>query len=349
MKLFLIAILSMFTISVSAQITSAKEQKKCYLKYDDNDVEIKGKPRYSAWECGKLAGVVDCNQRLEFHESSDMIYLKNDDLVNAAGGNKPFTGTCETCHMNGTLERRVSFVNGKQNGIDTTKYQSGCMQVIRNHIQGVESGQWLYYYDSTQMLAWEMNYMMGQLHGRQMYFKENGDTTKSETYENGVLHGIKRTYYPYNKIKNEVNYNHGVFEGKFKIYNRDGVVIEELNYLQGKKDDECKYFYDDGKPLKIEHWSAGVKNGEFKMFFYDGSTQTSENYKKGLKEGVFEEFYPDAKTKHKRVFKKDVLIEEYKYDEHGRETYAFPERIQTDEEDDAAPTMGDDKKKKKNK
>lgn len=347
MKIILMLILSVFIFNVSAQIPEVKQQKKCYLRYDENGNEIKGKPRYSAWECGKLAGVVDCNQRLEFDEEADMIYLKNDDLVNAAGANKPFTGTCETCHMNGTLERRVNFVNGKQNGIDTTKYASGCPQVIRNHIQGVESGQWLYYYDSTQMLAWEMNYMMGQLHGKQIYFKENGDTTKWENYQNGVLHGVKRTYYPYSKIKNEVNYNQGVMEGKFKIYNLEGVVIEELNYVQGKKNDECKYFYDDGKPLKIEHWTVGVKNGEFKMFFYDGSIQTTENYKKGLKEGVFEEFYPDGKTKHKRIFKKDILIEEYKYDEHGRETYAFPERIKTDIEDDEAPTTNGKSKKNK--
>lgn len=347
MKLILFILLGIFSLHVSAQIPEVKQQKKCYLKYDENGNEIKSKPKYSAWECGKVAAYVDCNQRLEFDESSDMIYLKNDDMVNAAGANKPFTGTCETCHMNGTIERRVSFVNGKQNGIDTTKYMSGCPQVIRNHIQGVESGQWLYYYDSTEYLAWEMNYMMGQLHGRQIYFKENGDTTRWEIYENGVLNGMKRTYYPYSKIKQEANYKMGVLDGLFKIYNRDGVVIEELNYLQSKKNDECKYFYDDGKPLKIEHWIAGVKNGEFKMFFYDGTVQTSENYKKGLKEGVFEEFYPDGKIKHKRVFKKDILLEEYKYDEHGRETYAFPERIITDDEDDAVPSMGDKKTKKK--
>lgn len=348
MKLILFIVLSLFTFYTSAQIPEVK-QKKCYLKYDENGDEIKTKSRYSAWECGKVAGIVDCNQRLEYDESSDLIYLKNDDMVNAAGGNKPFTGTCETCHMNGTLERRVSFVNGKQNGIDTTKYASGCPQVIRNHIQGVESGQWLYYYDSTQYLAWEMNYMMGKLHGRQIYFKENGDTTRWENYENGVLNGMKRTYYPYSKIKQEANYKLGFLDGLFKIYNRDGVVIEELNYSQGKKNDECKYYYDDGKPLKIEHWSAGVKNGEFKMFYYDGTVQTTENYKKGLKEGWFEEFYPDGKTKHKRLFKKDELLEEYKYDEHGREIYAFPPRVHTDVEDDEAPTTDSSKKSKKNK
>ena len=109
--------------------------------------------------------------------------------MNSMNANKPFTGTCETCHMNGTIERRVTFVNGKENGLDTTYYASGCPQVVRSHVQGAEHGQWLFYYDSTQYLAWEMNYMMGEKHGKHIFFKSNGDTTRWENYENGRLHG----------------------------------------------------------------------------------------------------------------------------------------------------------------
>ena len=347
MKYYLFFILSWSLLfNASAQIPEIKKKDSCYLRYDANGDVIKNHQRYAEWECGKLVGVVDCNQRLEFDESSNIVYLKNDDMVNSAGGNKPYTGLCETCHMNGTLERRVNFVNGKEDGVDTTYYKTGCPQVVRNHIQGVESGQWLYYYDSTQYLAWEMNFLLGEKHGRQIYFTKSGDTTRLETYANGRLNGVKKTYYPESKIQRETTYANGVLDGPFKIYNLDAVVIEELNYKQGKKDGECKYYYDDGKPLKNESWNVGVKNGAFKMFFYDGSIQASENYAKGLKEGVFEEFYPDGKTKHKRVYKKDVLLEEYKYDEHGRETFAFPERVKSENEDDEMPTT---KKKKKGK
>ena len=58
----------------------------------------------------------------------------------------PYNGKCETCHNNGLIERTVSFVNGKEDGIDTTTYQTVCIQVIRAHIQGVRNGQWIYYY-----------------------------------------------------------------------------------------------------------------------------------------------------------------------------------------------------------
>ena len=93
----------------------------------------------------------------------------------------------------------------------------------------------------------------------------------------------------------------------------------------------------------------GVKNGEFKIFYYQGHIQESENYKKGKKEGWFETFYPDSKDKRRALYKKDVLVEEHKYDEHGRETYTFGAQPDGGDEDDAMPTGKKKKKKKKKK
>ncbi|MDX2361660.1 MAG: toxin-antitoxin system YwqK family antitoxin [Crocinitomicaceae bacterium] len=347
MRNFLIVLVSIFVWTAAhAQFDDDPQKDSCYLRYDAEHNVIRNN-RYAEWQCGKLLGVVDCNERLEYDESSDIVYLNNQDRVNAAGANKPFTGTCETCHMNGQLERRINFVNGREDGTDTTTYKSGCPQVVRTHIQGVENGQWLFYYDSTEQLAWEMNYMMGEKHGKHMFYKSNGDTTRWENYRNGLLDGTKRTYYPDSKLKREVEYKMGVMDGAFKIYNLDGVVIEELNYREGKKDGDCAYFYDDGTPLKSENWTMGIKNGEFKSFFYQGAIMVSEFYKKGKKEGWFFENYHDGVTKWKALYKKDVLIEEYRYDEQGRETYSFGGTSNNGAEDDEMPSTKKDKKKKK--
>ena len=123
-----------------SQIPEVKKKDSCYFNYDGSGKRVSSR-RYAEWECGKLVGVVDCGSKLEYDQDADLVYLNNEDLVNAAGAGKPFTGTCESCHMNGVLERRITFVNGKENGADTTYYESGCPQVVRNHIQGVESGQ----------------------------------------------------------------------------------------------------------------------------------------------------------------------------------------------------------------
>lgn len=317
-----------------SQITPVVK-KNCYDKAKNN----KGQ-RFADWECGKLAGVVDCNEKLTYDEDSKTILSGN--------MGTPFTGTCETCHMNGLLERRISFVNGKENGIDTTFYKSGCPQVVRNHIAGAESGQWFYFYDSTNRVAWEMNYNLGLKHGKQLYLTKDGDTTRIEHYSNGNLNGVKKSYYPKSKIEKEINYVNGLMDGPFKSYNMDGKLVQELNYKQGKKHGELKYYYNDGTLLSTEHWSMDVKDGEFKTFYYQGFVQSMENYKKGVPEGWFEERWPDDKLKRRALYKKGVVIEEHRYDEQGTENYTFGVETASGKEDDAMPGAKKKKKKKKN-
>lgn len=329
-----------------AQIPEIGKKDSCYFVYN-NSGERTNSRRYAEWQCGKILGIVDCGDRLEYDEDADIVYLNNKDMVNSTGADKPFSGTCESCHMNGVLARKITFVNGRENGLDTTYYESGCPQVVRSHINGKENGQWLFMYDSTQYLAWEMNYYMGEKHGKHIYMKKNGDTTKWENYKNGLLDGIKRTYYSDSRIKREVNYKLGVLDGAFKIYNLEGVVIEEINYKAGKKHQESMYYYDDGKPLKIEHWNMGVKNGAFKIFYYQGHVQEERTFKKGKKEGWYKLYYPDSKVKNESLFEKDVLIEEHRYDEQGRETYSFGTPTGDQSEDDAMPKTKKKKKKKR--
>lgn len=342
MKGFILLTFSLIGLAGSAQIDiNVKPDRKCYEKYDANGVLIpKSKQMYAEWECGKLAGVVDCNEKLEYDQDADIVYAGN--------FGKPFTGQCETCHQNGKLERRITFVNGKQNGIDTSYYSDGCLQSIQSTILGEQNGQWLMYYDSTYQLMWEMNYQAGEKHGKHIFFEKEGDTTKWETYNKGLLHGTKRSYYPGSKIKKEVNYVNGIMDGYFKEYNPKGVVTLEIMYKEGKKNEEAKYYFDDGTLLKTENWAMDVKDGEFKTFYYQGIIQTQENYKKGVATGWFSENYPDGKTKQKILYdKKGVRIEEHKYDEQGRETYAFGKPDGGGAEDDAMPSTGKKKKEKK--
>lgn len=272
MKWFpLLLVLFTFTAFGQPPIPVVKKDS-CYKAAD-----ARKKQRFPEWECGKIAGIVDCNEKLELDEGSNTVIT--------SAGKMPFSGTCETCHMNGLLERRVTFVNGKTNGIDTTFYSTGCIMQIRSHVQGVENGTWTNFYDSLGTVAWEENYSMGQKHGPQVYYSKkqrasSGDTLKYEMYSNGVLNGQKITYDSKGKRMKQVNYVNGLLDGPFLVYNKEGKIIEELTYREGKKDGVFKYYYDDGKLLRTENWSMDAKNGEFKTFYYDGTVQTLETYKK---------------------------------------------------------------------
>jgi antitoxin component YwqK of YwqJK toxin-antitoxin module len=268
MKNIILTLTLISSFTVFSQIKTV-ERKKC----NEKETARKGQ-RFTDWECGKNPAAVDCNEKLELEEGNNTIFSK--------GTGSPFSGTCETCHSNGILERKVNFINGKEHGIDTTYYKTGCPMVIRNHISGEENGQWTFFHDTIYtMVAWEMNYFAGEKHGLHIFYDKKGDTTLLEHYKNGQLDGVKKKYYPKSKIKTIINYKKGLMDGEYINFNPDGIVIEKLNYLAGKKNGECTYFYSDGKLLSTENWVQDIKVGEFKTFFYQGNLQTLETWKKG--------------------------------------------------------------------
>ncbi len=357
---------------VFSQDGTPVKKEKCYEEAARRKKNIK----YAEWECGKRAGMVDCNEKLSYNEDNNT-FLAGIDAT-------PYNGQCETCHNNGMIERTVTFVNGKEDGIDTTTYESGCPQAIRSHIQGARSGTWVFYFDSAKV-NWEINYFAGEQQGRAIFFTKRGDTTLFENYVAGKMEGIQKTYFPQSKLEKEVSYKGGLMDGYYKTYNYDGILTSHLNYkagtkivevktevkkspkemqkdsltkkysiqkyssTMGMKDGECKYFYDNGALLRIENWKSDIKEGEFKTFYIGGEIQNHVTYKKGLREGVYEEFYYDSKLKHKIVYKKDVVLQEYKYDQHGKETYSYGAPVKKEGEEDDEVMSGQSGKKKKKK
>lgn len=281
MKFTLIIILLSLNFLSSAQFDINKVKPKSN-RCDTLVTQRKGQ-RFTDWQCGKTPGVIDCNESLELDPNSNTVFFVSKNVENLDDSNKPFTGKCETCHQNGILERRVTFVGGKENGTDTTFYETGCPQVYRTHVQGEQNGHWTYFHDTVvSIVAWEMNYFAGEKHGQQIFFNKKGDTTLIENYKNGILDGKKIKYFPTGSLKErEINYKNGLMEGEVLYYNKAGKVIEKLNYKEGKKNGECTYFYSDGKLLSTEFWIMDVKSGEFKTFFYQGDLQVLETWKKG--------------------------------------------------------------------
>lgn len=322
--------------------------------------------QYVNWECDPNDNIVDCNEALESDPGSN--------LVRTRETGHPFTGDCESCFRNGLREHIVHFVNGQVDGIDTTFYESGCPQVVRNHIEGVENGFWTYFNDTSGLIAWQINYFNGEKEGKAIFYRQRqtgtteikvtindaeyslpystyeNDTVKIEHYKEGILNGVKKEYYwPGSKIKREVNYKQGIFDGSFIEYNTEGNVLQELNYTNGEKDGLWKYYYNDGTLLKTENWKKEVKEGEFKTFYIGGEVQILETYRKGLKEGKFMERYPDNSLKREAYYKKDELIEEHVFDKNGNEIKTVGGKTSQKTEDDALPTEKSKKKKKEKK
>ena len=174
-NIIILFVFGIFASSFSQIGPVKKKNNSCTEKGEQRRKNIK----YAEWECGKKAGTVDCNEKLSYNQDNNTFLAGMDGT--------PYNGKCETCHNNGLIERTVSFVNGKEDGIDTTTYQTGCIQVIRAHIQGVRNGQWIYYYDSTAQMAWEMNYFIGQQHGKSIFFTKITITVYYMVYKKHII------------------------------------------------------------------------------------------------------------------------------------------------------------------
>lgn len=303
-----------------------KSGKPCYYKSQEKAIN-----KYMDFDCSKIVGAVDCNEKLEYQEQDNRFF--------STGTGAPFNGECVTCHQNGVLEHHIRFENGREEGTDTTYYYSGCPMVYRTHVQGLETGTWTYFYDSTQQVAWVKNYFRGVKTGQHIYFDNKGDTTVIENYKNDLLDGKKKLYYTQNKLKKIISYKKGIFDGPNELYNLEGKLIQVENYKAGKKNGEFTYYYDDGALLKTEKWSNNVKNGSFKTFFHNGDLMTSEYFNKGIREGVFEQYYSNKQLKKRAVFLKGALIELREYDEYGAEINADKNRKSTEHEDDKLPSI----------
>ncbi len=343
----LISLLFIVFSSFAQEEIPTFKKEPCWKKSADRAGQ-----RYAQWECGLSDTVVDCGEKLEMDPGTNTVFSR--------GTASPYTGYCETCHMNGLKQRTVYFVNGKQQGTDTTYYQSGCPQVVTSYVAGLENGVWTYYNDSSALEAWQIAYLDGQKHGKSIYWKQfitgkdaagnalyARDTAKIENYNNGLLHGVKSDYWKDSKLRKEVYYKNGLLEGSFKTYNNEGTLTQDLNYKEGQKDGEFKYYFDNGVLLKTEVWDEGEKDGNFITYYTQGFVQLSENYKNDKKEGWFEERFPDNKIKRQALYKKDILVEEHVYDKYGNEIRTLGGEATVGKEDDAIPTDSKAAKKAK--
>ncbi len=340
----------------SAVVYSQFEDAKIERKLCFEDATKRMGERFVEWECGQDDRIVDCNERLETDPGSSFV-------VHRKTG-RPYTGMCETCHDNGIRERIVQFNEGRITGSDTTYYKSGCTQVVRTHINGAENGQWVYYNDSSGLVAWRINFVNGEKHGQSIYYSHYmvgtdkltlrignqdrtitygvyaADTTRIENHNMGRLHGPRKEYYPGSKLQKEVHYRNGVMHGPFLEYDPDGQVLQELNYNNGEKDGEWKFYYNSGDLLRIENWDNGTKRGEFKTFFIQGHIQHLKVYdRRGRKHGWFESYFPDGKLRRKALYRRDELIQEHVYDEFGNEIRTVEDGQEVDKsaKDDDAP------------
>lgn len=351
LSLFALFALCFSSLGQENALTNKKEQKlvECHRKPDS----LIFSKKYGAWECGRNQAIIDCNEFLEYDPNMKVYFHKNT--------GKPFSGDCETCHLTGRRELLIHFKNGREDGIDTSYYPSGCVMAVRNNIEGERDGTWKYFYDSTYQEYFIENYVSGLKHGKQLYYYKNGNLSKVENYNMNSLDGKKVEYY-YSKdyldstslqAKKEIDYKKGKYHGKYLLFAPDGKPLIEENYVMDQKDGEQKYYQRNGNLMRTEEWNKGLKDGEFITYFMDGETIIKqENYKKDQLDGQYKEWYLPKKDeepvlKVEAIYKKGKLLEQHIYDEFGKEIELDENNLDSEEKENKEEDKKGKKKKKK--
>ena len=109
----------------------------------------------------------------------------------------PFTGVATVYYENGQLMSKLTYKDGKQNGL-------------------IES-----YYDNGQLES-KGNWKGGKLNGIYEGYRENGQLEFKDTYKDGKQNGLARMYYENGQLMIKGTYKDGEPNGLFEYYRENG-------------------------------------------------------------------------------------------------------------------------------
>jgi len=321
--------------------------------------------------CGAMRDIPDCKNDLQYEENSNTVYHRR--------GSTAFSGFCESCHGTGFREHCATFVNGKEHGVSYTWHDNGQLQFQREHNMGIETGTWKVWYRGRPMkmpdgkvdfapavLASEIRYVNGKMHGECRWYFEDGSDKRIENYKDGVLDG-RLTRYVKNKgdsasvKEKEIDYKNGLMDGRYISYFANGNVQTELGYKAGKENGAIKYFHDNSQLALEGEYKMGVKVGKWQRYYSTGIDMVIENFNSaGQLHGLVFEYWEDGGRlkleayyqNGKIAVNKDNVELKQEYDEFGNPIDEFGNRVNPDDAVNVqaeASKLGSGKKGKKEK
>lgn len=265
---------------------------------------------------------LSCRNLVSYDEENQIYFVKNN-------FNTLYTGSCYSCYRNGVLEEIINIENGKRNTlendkgqrIDTSYYNSGCIQSTHTIVLGAIHGKQVLFYDSTNNAREERNFFNGNSEGPHIFFKNNEkkDTIFLEHFSNNILHGAVVEFYDDSKRRKSTNYKDGLLHGKHIVYEKDGRISSTYDYFEGKKHGEWTIFYDENKIARVENWNKGLKDGIFLTANRNNDTTDIEHYLLDLKHGFFMTKSENDTSKFE-IYKKDSLLYSYTKDNFHKKT-----------------------------
>jgi len=240
-------------------------------------------------------------------------------------------GAWVTYSAKGTITKIESYKDGKKEGVVITIDENGYYRGEANYHNDLLDGVSRTYAVGARLMS-ETYYKNGMPYGLKKTFYENTNKLQEETnYVNGLRNGVTKWYDSNGKLVAEYVYKNGKFEGVNKTYSTNGVLITEETFQNNLQNGAYKEYYDVVPPVNEEASvtkdtgknPAGVKENRSMASESKGAKENkadtksstepqtpkikiSGNYVNGKKEGKWYEYDETGKIVKTTIFKDGV-------------------------------------------
>lgn len=176
------------------------------------------------------------------------------------------------------LNKEVSFVDGKMEGICKHYFPSGKLASVANYISNEVEGEAQWYFESGQIsgitfhktssrdglckyyypngiLHYEMNFVQDNLEGNWTSYYDNGMLQETESYTNDTISGSYKYYYSNGQLWIEKEYQNGLLMNVIGSFDSLGNPRDHGTIKNGNG--TVKYYTEEGKLYNIQTVESG--------------------------------------------------------------------------------------------
>jgi len=136
-------------------------------------------------------------------------------------------------------------------------WQSGELAAQGNYINTKRDSVWLFFSNYTKELSCRVEYVAGEMHGKEQKFYPDGNVAEEIIWENGEKNGSWTQHFKNGQLKLTATYFNDRLEGTYTAFSPDGKKHIEGAYRNGVYDGDWKHYDENGKLVTSIQYSDG--------------------------------------------------------------------------------------------
>lgn len=172
-------------------------------------------------------------------------------------------------------------------------------------------------YDEQGLLAQQISYGEGQLHGPLTVYAAGVKQTLV-TFERGKKHGPLIAYDPQGRPTMISHYQRDLLDGELRLF-KEGSLQAVVTYRGGVQHGRSIAYHPSGQESLVAQYANNLLDGESVLYTETGQVAKTSQYREGRLEGAVIEYYPSGTVRTHATYHDDKLEGiAYLYDDQGR-------------------------------